>query len=94
MSDLIVQAHSPAGRHGTGSKTILSPQARADNSSSHLDSGRTIRKAVSRTLRDANNAFLWLKDGLSPNEREAVRLRQLKRDETLDEMKLVSSGQV
>ncbi|KAG5983895.1 hypothetical protein E4U55_006806 [Claviceps digitariae] len=93
MSDLLVQAHTTAGRHGIGSKTGLSPQGKADNSSSSLASGRTIGRAVSRTLRDANNALLSLKDGLNSNEREAARLRQQKRDETLDKMKSAETYQ-
>lgn len=91
MSNLLVQAHTASGRRGMGSKTVASPQAKADKSPSNLASGQTFRKTITRTLRDVNNAFLSWKDGLSPSEREALRLRQQKRDETVDEMKSVSS---
>ncbi|KAG5987294.1 hypothetical protein E4U43_005149 [Claviceps pusilla] len=93
MSGLLVQAHTASGRRGTGSKTVASPQAKADKSTSNLASGRTFRKTITRTLRDVNNAFLSWKDGLSPSEREALRLRQQKRDETVDEMKSAETYQ-
>ncbi|KAG6034963.1 hypothetical protein E4U40_003242 [Claviceps sp. LM458 group G5] len=93
MADLLLQIHTAGGLHGTGSKSVLSSQAKSDNSSSHLDSCRTIRQVVSRTLRDASNAFLSWKDGLSPEDRETVRLRYQKRDETLGEMKSAETYQ-
>ncbi|KAG5917333.1 hypothetical protein E4U61_002848 [Claviceps capensis] len=93
MADLLLQTHTAGGLHGAGSKSILSPQAKSDNSPSHLDSGRTIRQVVSRTLRDASNAFLSWKDGLSPEDREAVRLRHQKREESLGEMKSAETYQ-
>ncbi|KAG6224248.1 hypothetical protein E4U26_003912 [Claviceps purpurea] len=93
MADLLLQTHTAGGLHGTGSKSVLSPQAQSDNSPSHLDSGRTIRQVVSRTLRDASNAFLSWKDGLSPEDREAVRLRYQKREESLGEMKSAETYQ-
>ncbi|KAG6066126.1 hypothetical protein E4U32_006500 [Claviceps aff. humidiphila group G2b] len=93
MADLLLQTHTAGGLHGTGSKSILSPQAKYDHSSSHLDSGRTIRQVVSRTLRDASNAFLSWKDGLSPEDREAVRLRHQKTEESLGEMKSAETYQ-
>lgn len=94
MADLLLQTHTAGGLHGTGSKSVLSPQAKYDNSPSHLDSGRAIRQVVSRTLRDASNAFLSWKDGLSPEERETVRLRHQKTEESLGEMKSVSASEI
>ncbi|KAG5926354.1 hypothetical protein E4U42_003387 [Claviceps africana] len=93
MSHLLVQAHKAAGLHGTGSKTVLSHQAKADNSSSHLASGRTIRRAVSRTLRDVSNVILSWKDGLDPGEREAFRIRRERRDAALDKIKSAETYQ-
>ncbi|KAG5929812.1 hypothetical protein E4U53_002359 [Claviceps sorghi] len=93
MSHLLVQAHTAAGLHGNGSKTGLSQQAKVDNSSSPLASGPTIRQAVSRTLRDVSNVVLSWKDGLRPDEREASRLRQERREATLDEMKSAETYQ-
>ncbi|KAG6003615.1 hypothetical protein E4U21_001861 [Claviceps maximensis] len=86
MPDLLVQGHAPAGLHGTGSRIISSRQSKVDTSSFPLASRSTIRKTISRTLRDANNAILSWIDGLSPNEREALRVHQLNRDATLDEL--------
>ncbi|GAB0139191.1 hypothetical protein EsDP_00007404 [Epichloe bromicola] len=73
MSDLLVQPHKVAGLHGPGPREASSAQGKVDAPSSQSSSGRTIRKAVSRTFRDANNAILSWKDGLTPQERESNR---------------------
>ncbi|KAK2608553.1 Lipase 5 [Conoideocrella luteorostrata] len=75
MADLLVQAHKAPSRHGTEPKTASPTETKTERLSTHAYNGRTLRKAVSRTLRDANDAILSWKDGLTATERERIRLR-------------------
>ncbi|KHN95480.1 Acyl transferase/acyl hydrolase/lysophospholipase [Metarhizium album ARSEF 1941] len=78
MADLILQAHRPPSLHApaayAGSRS--EPKTQALLSQQASGRGGRLRKVVSRTLRDANDALLSWKDGLTVDERERLRLQQ------------------
>ncbi|EFY84910.1 Lipase 5, variant 2 [Metarhizium acridum] len=79
MADLLVQAHRASGLHAPpGPQVVPRSEPKFEKPSSHQGTGGRggLRKVVSRTLRDANNAFLAWKDGLTVEERERLRLRE------------------
>ncbi|KID82553.1 Acyl transferase/acyl hydrolase/lysophospholipase [Metarhizium guizhouense ARSEF 977] len=83
MADLLVQAHRASGLHAPpGAQVVPRSEAKLEQPSSHKGTGGRggLRKVVSRTLRDANNALLSWKDGLTVEERERLRLREETKD--------------
>lgn len=89
MTDLLLQARKAPGLHLADSKPPNRTDTKPDKLSSQPGGGRTLRKAVSRTLKDANNALLSWKDGLTVEERERVLLLDQRKAVLADHMKTV-----
>lgn len=89
MADLLLQARKAPGLHLAESKSSTRTETKPEKLSSQPGGGRTIRKAVSRTLKDANNALLSWKDGLTVEERERVLLLDQRKAILADHMKTV-----
>ncbi|GAO17886.1 hypothetical protein UVI_02030170 [Ustilaginoidea virens] len=75
MADLLLQTHKAPSLYGAETKASTTPEKKTEKLSPYQCGCRTLQKAVSRTLRDVNNAILYWKDGLTPEERECMFLR-------------------
>ena len=88
MGDLLLRSQQASGLHGSES-IALSREAKFEKPSSQSGNIHALRKAVSKTLRDANNTLHSWKDGLTVEERMTLRLREERKEVLSLNMKTV-----
>lgn len=88
MTDFLIQAHKAPSHRVTKPKVALT-DTKVDVRPTKLGSEHSLRKAISNTLRDANNAILSWKDGLTVQERDLVRTRAERKSLLFARMKKV-----
>ncbi|OAA36834.1 Acyl transferase/acyl hydrolase/lysophospholipase [Metarhizium rileyi] len=76
MPDLLVQTHRAPSLHAAETKALFRSEAKSERLSSRTGTGGGLRHVVSKALREANNVLLSWKEGLTLEEREALRLQE------------------